>query len=299
MSVTATASPIYTSRNAMLYQADARSMPLGDETVRLIPTSPPYNVRWPYSDYHDDLPLGEYHAMLSAVWAECWRVLVPGGTLAINVPPTIRTRTERAYPLAAELQHDLRAAGWLLSEPIAWVKGDKQGRPLAHSTAFGALSTPYFRPTYELVIVARKGSYSRQTRQVWPDGFLEMVKDTWVIPPAKAPRRGSGDPPPFPDELVRRLVLLFSDPGELAADPFLGSGTSAAVAIAEGRRAFGSDISLRNVETAARRLEAMPLQIGSTERCAICNGPLAGRRRGAATCSDACRQRAYRQRRAS
>src|SRR5262245_56399807 len=96
--VTDSLAPVYTNRNAVLYQADARAMPRADETVALIPTSPPYNVRWLYSDYDDDLPLDEYHAMLKAASAECWRVLEPGGTLAITVPPTIRTRTERAYP---------------------------------------------------------------------------------------------------------------------------------------------------------------------------------------------------------
>jgi modification methylase len=297
--VTDTVVPIYQSRNALLVQADARALPLGGETVRLIPTSPPYNVGWLYADYDDDLPLDEYHETLTTVAAECWRVLEPGGTLAINVPPTIRTRTERAYPLAAQLQLDLRAAGWLLAEPIAWVKAGKDGKPLAHSTAFGAPSTPYFRPTYELLIVARKQSFSRQTRQSWPDGFLEMVKDTWVIPPARAPRRGSGDPPPFPDELVRRLVLLFSDPGDVVLDPFVGSGTTVAVAVTEGRIGIGSDRSARSLRAAAERVASAALRIESSERCVICTGPLLGRRRDAATCSDACRQRAYRQRRAS
>jgi DNA modification methylase len=106
------------TRNILLIQADARALPLADELAALIVTSPPYNVGWGYFDYDDDLPLAEYHALLDDAFRECWRVLRPGGTLALNLPPTIRTATERAYPLGAWAQLHLREAGWRLSEPI-------------------------------------------------------------------------------------------------------------------------------------------------------------------------------------
>jgi DNA modification methylase len=251
--------------------------------VTLIPTSPPYNVRWPYGEYADDLPLAEYQGLLGDSFREFWRVLRVGGTLALNLPPTIRTRDERAYPLGAWAQLHLREAGWLLSEPIVWVKAGKHGMPLAHSTAFGAPSTPYFRPTYELVIVARKQSFSRPTQQPWPAGFLEMVKDTWIIPPAKAPRRGSGEPPSFPDELVRRLVLLFSDPGDVVLDPFVGSGTSAAVAVAEGRIALGCDLSEVSLRSAVRRIGTASLPSPVQPGCPVCEAPTSDGRRGRRT----------------
>jgi len=281
-------------RNAVLLQADARSLPILDNMVHLIVSSPNYNIAWPYLDCDDDRPLDEYLAAQAAILRECHRVLVPGGTLAWNVPPTIRRPDERAFPLGAWVQLHLRETGWLLAEPIAWVKAGKDGRPLAHSTAFGAMTCPYFRPTYELVIVARKQTHTRETRESWPAGFMEMVKDTWMIPSARPPKRSLGEPPPFPPELVRHLVLLFTDPGVVVLDPMLGSGTTAAVTVAEGRLAIGCDRSAAYLKGAAERIASMPLRLAPRLPCLICNGPVRGRR-DKAYCSNACREMAYRQ----
>jgi len=283
-------------RNAVLLQADAARLPLASNSVMLIPTSPPYNVGWPYLNHDDDRPIDEYLASLAAILRECYRVLAPGGTLAWNVPPTTRRPDERAFPLAAWCQMHLRETGWLLSEPIIWVKAGRNGQPLAHSRAFGAMTIPYFRPTYEHVIVARKATYRRETHEPWPVGFLEMVKDTWMISPARSPKRSEGEPPAFPPELVRRLALLFTDPGDVMLDPMMGSGTSIMVAVAEGRRAVGCDRSPTYLQQAAQRVAAMPLRFPTGRRCTICNGLIGeGRRSHIATCSNACRQRAYRQ----
>jgi hypothetical protein len=86
--------------------------------------------------------------------------------------------------------------------------------------------------------------------------------------------------------------------GDVVLDPFAGSGTTAAVAVAEGRIGIGCDRSTAYLAEARARVAAV-LRIDVGARCSICNGPMMGRRRGASTCSDACRQRAYRLRRAS
>jgi DNA modification methylase len=287
------------NRNAMLLRADAAALPIVDAAVTLIVTSPNYNVSWPYLDCDDDRPLAEYLAEQAAILRECWRVLVPGGTLAWNVPPTTRRPDERAFPLGAWVQLHLRETGWRLAEPIVWVKAGKAGQPLAHSTAFGAMTNPYFRPTHELVIVARKETYSRETREPWPAGFLEMVKDVWVIPPARSPKRAIGEPPAFPPELVRRLVCLFTDPGDVVLDPMLDSGTTVAVAVAERRLGIGNDRSAAYLESAAQRIARVPLRLPAGRRCATrtCNAPLPDGRPNRVYCSAACKQTSYRQRR--
>jgi DNA modification methylase len=286
-----------TMRHAVLLRADARHLPIRDDTVSLIVTSPNYNVRWPYADCDDDRPLDEYLANLTAILCECYRVLRPGGTLAWNVPPTTRRPDERAFPLGAWSQMHLRATGWLLAEPIAWVKAGKDGTPLAYSTAWGALSEPYFRPTREDVIIARKETHNRPTREVWPDGFMEMVKDTWTIPPARPPKRSLGEPPSYPDELIRRLVLLFTDAGGVVCDPMMGRGTAVRVAVEEGRLGIGSDISAEYLAQAAARIAAVPLRLPFGARCPTCNAVLpGGGRRDRLYCEPKCKQRAYRQR---
>ena len=94
-------------------------------------------------------------------------------------------------------------------------------------------------------------------------------------------------------------MLLFSDPGDVVLDPFLGSGTAVAVAVAEGRVAVGSDVSVRSLRRAARRVEAALLRPPARLRCPICERTMPASRRDRDYCSDACRQRAYRKRKAS
>lgn len=284
-------------RHAVLLQADAAHLPIRNDAVSLIATSPNYNVRWPYPNCDDDRPLDEYTADLAARLRECYRVLQPGGTLAWNVPPTTRRPDERAFPLGAWSQMHLRETGWLLAEPIAWVKAGKNGQPLAYSTAWGALSEPYFRPTREDVIIARKGTHNRPTREEWPEGFMEMVKDTWIIPPARPPKRSLGEPPSFPGELVRRLVWLFTDPGDVVLDPMMGRGTAVRVAVEEGRLGIGSDICAAYLKQAAERIARVPLRLSLGAGCPTCHTRLPARgRRDRAYCSQKCRQKAYRQR---
>ena len=91
-----------------LYRGDCRAVlpTLPAESVQLVLTSPPYNVGWDYADAGrgDRLALAEYlNGLLAPVVAECYRVLRPGGVLAVNLPPTIRVKGQyRAWLIERE-----------------------------------------------------------------------------------------------------------------------------------------------------------------------------------------------------
>ncbi len=216
---------------------------LAGDSVQLVLTSPPYNVGFDYGDggIGDRRPLGEYLDFLATVLAACERVLRPGGVLALNLPPSIRTPEHRAYPLAAWAEMHLLGAGWEMLEPLVWAKGSwpegKQGRLHAYGTAIGAPTRPYLRPTHERVLLAAKGRCRIEGKgRAWEgEGAIEWLKDVWLLPAGKAKR---GEPTAFPDELVRRLVLLFSARDDVILDPFAGTGAVGRIAHAEGRRAW-------------------------------------------------------------
>ena len=211
---------------------------LPGRSVQLICTSPPYNVGFDYADggASDQLPLGSYLGMLRTFLGLADHVLADGGVLALNLPPSIRTPDHRAYPLGAWAQLEMQAQGYLLSEPIAWVKA-RDGVPVAMTTAMGAPTNPYLRPTYELVIVGHRRRFSMPHMPArWDyDGFMEMLKDTWLLPPGS---RRKGKALAFPGELVSNLVRLYSAPGDIVLDPFAGTGQTARIAKLLGRTAW-------------------------------------------------------------
>lgn len=223
-----------------LYRGDCCELlpTLPPASVQLVVTSPEYNVPWDYGDGHPPRPrpLDEYLAQLTQVLAHLYRVLRPGGVLALNLPPTIRVEGQhRAYPLGGWAETHLADTGWLIREIVPWVK-TYDGTPFASTTAWGAATNPYLRPTHERIILASKG-VPEIAGHTWADEVsMEWLKDTWLLPPGRA--AWPGGPLAFPDDLVTRLVLLYSRPGDVVLDPFAGSGTVARVARAQGRAAW-------------------------------------------------------------
>lgn len=236
-----------------LYRGDMRDVlpTLPTEAVQLVLTSPPYNCGWTYAtEGNDNLPLAEYQEMLSAFVAGAYGVLRPGGVLAVNLPQTTmvyedrarKHREKRAYPIASWMALHLAGGPWLPREPIVWLKSKGDVEIRATSTAIGAYSNPWLRPCHEMVLLASKDEYRIPGREArWPGsasewgGYLEWCKDVWSIRPGQAK---AGEPLAFPDELVTRLVKLFSNPGDVVLDPFAGTGQTAKVAQLLSREAW-------------------------------------------------------------
>jgi len=225
-----------------LLRGDSRDLlpMLPAESVQLVVTSPPYNVGWRYADdgSGDRRPLAEYLDLLGDCLVSCRRILRPGGVLALNLPPTIRTESHRAFPLGAWAEMQLAESNWLLREPVAWVKGGEGQEPVASGCAIGGPANPYLRAVHERVILASKDTYTIPNKRHWPKAarsYLVWCKDVWTLP---AGRARPGQPVAFPDELVTRLVLLYSEPGDVVLDPFAGTGTVGRIARLHGRIAW-------------------------------------------------------------
>jgi DNA modification methylase len=221
---------------------------LPDCCVSLMVTSPPYNVG---KEYDGDLSLDEYMGLLRRVLAETHRVLEPGGRVAVNVANLGRKPYLALNHRVAGLLGEL---GFLLRGEIVWQKAHGAGGSCAWGS-WRSAKNPTLRDVHEYVVVASKGSFRRARigeDSISRDEFLEATISVWNIPPASA--RRIGHPAPFPVELPRRLIELYTFKGDLVLDPFIGSGSTAVAAVQSGRHYVGFETEPAYLEIAAGRI---------------------------------------------
>ncbi|HPD33261.1 MAG TPA: site-specific DNA-methyltransferase, partial [Candidatus Kapabacteria bacterium] len=182
-----------------------KNMP--EDFVHLIITSPPYNVGIPYDNHNDLIPYNEYLQFLENTWRECYRVLVKGGRICINVPGV---STDGEYqPLFVDVVNQMRNLGFIMRGDIIWYK-----QSISKRTAWGSWkspSNPYVIQPYEFILV-----FSKETRKLEGDinkiditkeEFIEASNSLWDIKPQTQPK---GHPVPFPEKLVYRLIKFYS-----------------------------------------------------------------------------------------
>jgi site-specific DNA-methyltransferase (adenine-specific) len=229
---------------------------LPDRSVHLMVTSPPYNVT---KEYDEDLTLGEYRSLLQRVFKETFRVLVDGGRACINVANLGR---KPYIPLHSYIIQELAEIGFQMRGEIIWDKGSSA----SPSTAWGSwqsASNPTLRDVHEYILVFSKGNFSRKKSgkddTIGRDAFLEFTKSVWTFPAERANK--VGHPAPFPIELPRRLIELYSFKDDIVLDPFCGSGSTCVAAHLSARHYVGYDTKREYVKLAERRLRAFEQQI--------------------------------------
>ena len=246
---------------------DARDMSdLADNSVALVVTSPPYFAGKRYEEELDreGVPGSylEYLLLLREVFAECKRVLEPGGRIAVNVANLGRKPYRSlAADVMTILQDDLRL---LPRGEIVWQKGEGASGSCAWGS-YRSPTNPVLRDVTERVIVASKGRFGRakspkerraaglpHESSIRADDFMAFTLDVWDIPPESATR--VQHPAPFPVELPQRLIELYTFTGDLVLDPFLGSGSTVVAARRTGRVGIGYDLDPAYVALARARL---------------------------------------------
>jgi len=236
--------------DSILCKSSERMGELPDNSVHLMVTSPPYNVG---KEYDKDLSLAEYRRLLKTVFAEVYRVLVPGGRCCVNIANLGR---KPYLPLHCFIIQDMLEVGFLMRGEIIWNKASSA----SPSTAWGSwksASNPVLRDVHEYILVFCKHTFSRKNpgkraSTISRDEFLELTKSVWTFPAVSANQ--VGHPAPFPIELPCRLIQLYTFEEEVVLDPFVGSGSTCIAAIKSNRHYVAYDIKHEYVELAEKRL---------------------------------------------
>jgi site-specific DNA-methyltransferase (adenine-specific) len=242
------------------------------ESVNLILTSPPYPGR------PDGVHPDEFVAWFLPFADEFWRVLHPSGSLVLNVrEPCINGKR---HTCVLSLILAMRYRGWLWIDEYVWHKSDPMPGRWPNRLRDGwerclhfAKSDPCAfyddqvmvpigewarreRLSLEDVIPAerRTGSGARVRQAAWNN--REMVYPSNVLHFATV-TRNVGHPRAFPEQLPDFFMRLQTKEGDLVLDPFLGSGTSGAVAKRLRRRFVGFELERKYVEVARRRVRAV------------------------------------------
>jgi DNA modification methylase len=243
--------------------------------VQLIVTSPPYPMiaMWDELFCKADPKIAEYwrnlkstgnngnvrqiydsmHENLAKVWAESYRVLCDGGIACINIGDATRSINGKfqLFPNHSRITEICEKIGFTTLPYILWKKPTNKPLYKGKGAFLGSGFLPpnaYVTLDCEFILIFRKGGlrkFQPKDANRYDSAFTKKQRDEWFsqIWSLKGTRQAADDlqrrTAAYPEEIVDRLVRMFSVKGETVLDPFLGSGTTVKVAIKNERSIIG------------------------------------------------------------
>jgi adenine-specific DNA-methyltransferase len=250
-----------TTSDCILYQGHCLDLlaQIPNEFVKLVVTSPPYNLGKPYETRLD---LDEYLAQQRVIIEECDRVLENRGSICWQVGNYVNNG--EIIPLDIVLYPIFASLGLSLRNRIVWHFGHGLHASKRFSGRYEVLLwfTKSSEYTFNLDAVRIPQKYPKKKHFKGPkkgqfsgNPLGKNPGDVWEIPNVKANHvEKTIHPCQFPVELIERLVLSMTDGGDWVLDPFIGVGTTAVAALMHNRKVVGAEIIPEYVEIAIERI---------------------------------------------
>ena len=222
-------------------------------SIDLIVTSPPYNVDIKYENYDDEVPYDEYLVFTRKWLTKCHGFIKDDGRLCLNIPlDKFKGGHQSVY---ADITTIAKQVGWKYHSTIIWNEQN-----ISRRTAWGSwmkASAPFVIAPVEVIVVLYKNRWKKtsgsQKSDITRDEFIEWTNGVWNF--SGESKTKIGHPSPFPVELPKRCIKLFSFVGDTVLDPFLGSGSTLIACLETNRAGIGVEINQNYCKLARKRLE--------------------------------------------
>jgi site-specific DNA-methyltransferase (adenine-specific) len=221
-------------------------------SIDLIVTSPPYNVDIQYNSHKDDVSYSDYLEFSEKWLHRCFDWLRDDGRLCLNVPLDKNKGGQQS--VGADFTHIAKTIGYKYHSTVIWNEGN-----ISRRTAWGSwmsASAPFVIAPVELILILYKNTWKKTSgskkSDVTRDEFMAWTNGMWTFNGES--KKKIGHPAPFPLELPRRCIKMFSYIGDTVMDPFMGSGTTVLAAALHGRKAIGLEVDKGYCELARQRI---------------------------------------------
>jgi DNA modification methylase len=267
-----------------IIEGDARNLSfIPSGTVHLVCTSPPYGSLKTYPDHPGQLGnIASYEKFLDEldqVWSDCLRILVPGGRVACVVGDICISRRaggrHHVLPLSADLQVRARRLGFDCLTPIRWLKVSNIKLEASKSARYlGKPNLPngIVKNDIEHILFFRKpGGYRTPTATMEKQSFIQTDDYIKWFSPVWSDVAGqlrSNHPAPYPVEIPKRLIRMFSFVGDTVLDPFAGTGTTAIAAMETTRNSISIEIEPSYLDVIEKRIKSTKI-LGRINICRI------------------------------
>jgi site-specific DNA-methyltransferase (adenine-specific) len=225
-------------------------------SIDLIITSPPYNVDIHYETFKDNMPYEKYLEFTEKWLRKALELVKPDGRMCLNIPlDKSKGRKEEGFQsVYADVIQIAKKVGWKYFSTIIWNESN-----ISRRTAWGSwlsARAPYVIAPVEVIVILYKDKWKKMNESgisdITRDEFIEWTSGIWSF--SGENRKKIGHPAPFPLELPKRCIKLFSFVGDTVLDPFLGSGTTLLACALLNRRGIGVEIDRKYCELAKKRL---------------------------------------------
>ena len=223
-----------------------------EDSVDLIITSPPYNVDIQYGVHDDKMGYADYLEFTGKWLKKCYQLAKPDGRFCLNIPLDKNKGGQQS--VYADITTLAKELGWKYHSTVIWNEQN-----ISRRTAWGSwlsASAPYVIAPVEVIVILYKEVWKKQggsgQSDITRDEFLEWTNGVWSF--SGESKKRIGHPAPFPVELPKRCIKLFSFVGDTVFDPFLGSGTTLIAAAQTNRKGIGIEINRSYCEIAQKRI---------------------------------------------